>query len=177
MCYNLLMRARLGSQRGGGFTLFYYSLQFYHMGQKPSKWTDDQLKNAIPICDSFSEVAIYLNLSRSCNTILKKRAIELKLDFSHFRKSGYKSKSLEEVLRLKDNVPSTHRLKIRLIQLKIKEHKCEICGITRWNNLPTPIELDHINGNRFDNRLENLRVLCPNCHAQTPTYRGKNKKM
>jgi 5-methylcytosine-specific restriction endonuclease McrA len=41
---------------------------------------------------------------------------------------------------------------------------------------PAPIELDHINGNHHDNRLENLRILCPNCHAQTDTYRGKNKK-
>ena len=49
-----------------------------------------------------------------------------------------------------------------------------MCGITEWNGQPTPTELDHINGVRTDNRLENLRILCPNCHAQTKTYRGKN---
>jgi heterodisulfide reductase subunit B len=58
----------------------------------------------------------------------------------------------------------------------LKEHKCECCGIIEWNGKPAPIELDHINGNRRDNSLDNLRVLCPNCHAQTDTYRGKNKK-
>ena len=46
--------------------------------------------------------------------------------------------------------------------------------MTEWNGLPIPLELDHINGRRDDNRLENLRLICPNCHAQTPTYRGRN---
>jgi hypothetical protein len=70
----------------------------------------------------------------------------------------------------------SYKLKNRLIAEGLKEHKCECCGISEWNNQPTPIELDHINGNHHDNRLENLRILCPNCHAQTDTYRGKNKK-
>ena len=57
----------------------------------------------------------------------------------------------------------------------MKEHKCESCGISEWLGKPLSLELDYINGDRYDNRLQNLRILCPNCHAQTDTYRGKNK--
>jgi hypothetical protein len=144
------------------------------MGQKPT-WKDEQLIEAVSKCRSFTEVAFYLNKSKSTNTILRRRAIELNLDFSHFKISGYEPIPLSEVLN--DSVKySSHRLKNRLIAEGIKEYKCECCGITEWNGQPAPIELDHINGNHHDNRLENLRILCPNCHAQTDTYRSKNRK-
>lgn len=60
----------------------------------------------------------------------------------------------------------------------IKEHghRCWECKNTMWNGHPIPLEMDHIDGNSQNNRKKNLRILCPNCHALTPTYRGKNKK-
>lgn len=70
---------------------------------------------------------------------------------------------------------SSHKLKLKLIKDGIKEHKCEQCGITEWNGIPAPIELDHIDGNHYNNNLVNLRILCPNCHAQTETNSGKNR--
>ena len=146
------------------------------MGQKPT-WKDEQLIDAIPKCKSFTEVAFYLNKSKSTNSLLKKRAIELNLDFNHFKISGYNPAPIEELLTNERKISySSHGLKKRLITEGFKQHKCECCGITEWNGKPAPIELDHINGNHHDNRLENLRILCPNCHAQTDTYRGKNKK-
>lgn len=71
---------------------------------------------------------------------------------------------------------SSHNLKIRLFTENFKDKKCECCGIIEWNGFKAPLELDHINGNKNDNRLQNLQILCPNCHAQTPTYKSKNWK-
>jgi len=58
--------------------------------------------------------------------------------------------------------------------LDTRGHRCEVCGITEWMGRPAPLELDHTDGNPFNNQLDNLRLICPNCHAQTETYKGKN---
>jgi hypothetical protein len=68
----------------------------------------------------------------------------------------------------------TH-LKMRLISAGLLQPRCAECGITTWRGKPLSLELDHINGDKHDNRLENLRLLCPNCHSQTVTYAGRNK--
>jgi hypothetical protein len=82
--------------------------------------------------------------------------------------------SLQE--KLQNNIRVTsHKLKQQLIQAKIFEPKCYKCNNTTWNDRPINLELEHINGNKYDNRLENLTILCPNCHAQTSTYKSKNK--
>jgi hypothetical protein len=58
--------------------------------------------------------------------------------------------------------------------LDCRERKCEVCGIRQWMGKPAPVELDHRDGNPENNELSNLRLICPNCHAQTETYKGRN---
>ena len=67
-------------------------------------------------------------------------------------------------------------MRVRLIKEGIKSEMCELCGITEWNGKPVSFELDHIDGNRTNHKLENLRIICPNCHSQTHTYRARNIK-
>ncbi|MET0649775.1 MAG: HNH endonuclease [Pyrinomonadaceae bacterium] len=92
---------------------------------------------------------------------------------------GYKQsphrKSAREYLK-KDSSISSHKLKLRLLRDGLKEHCCERCGRSKWRREPIPIELHHVNGNRFDNRLENLQLLCPNCHALTDNHAGKGSR-
>jgi hypothetical protein len=82
---------------------------------------------------------------------------------------------LSEIMIKNSEYSSTKHLKDRLFKEKIFEKKCYKCNLTEWLSQPIPTELEHINGDRFDCRKENLTILCPNCHAQTETYRGKNK--
>lgn len=80
---------------------------------------------------------------------------------------------LEEVL-VEESCYSTSKLRRRLIDNGLKRHRCERCGLEVWHGQPIPLELEHVNGRKTDNRIENLQLLCPNCHAMTPTYRGRN---
>jgi hypothetical protein len=83
---------------------------------------------------------------------------------------------LNEILEGKFPQYQTNKLRIRLIKEGVKLNCCEICNLSEWNNLPIPLELNHIDGNSHNHILSNLEIICPNCHAQTSTYRGKNIK-
>jgi DNA-binding CsgD family transcriptional regulator len=65
-------------------------------------------------------------------------------------------------------------LKVRLVKEGLKENRCERCGLDQWYGEPLSLALHHTNGDRLDNRLENLELLCPNCHSQTDTFSGRN---
>ena len=71
---------------------------------------------------------------------------------------------------------SRNNVKLRLLSAGILSHVCSTCGLTEWNGKPIRMHIDHINGIGDDHRIENLRMLCPNCHSQTPTYGGRNKR-
>ena len=113
---------------------------------------------------------------------LQKRCEELKCDTSHFGSQTTNANiastkySLEEIMVENSTYTSTTKLKERIIKANLLPYKCAICGNTgEWNGQKLVLQLDHINGNHFDHRKENLRFLCPNCHSQTETFSGKNK--
>ena len=81
--------------------------------------------------------------------------------------------TLKEYLEQSKDIQS-NKVRIKLLDEGLKEHKCECCGLTTWLNQPIPLELHHKDGNRYNNVLENFELLCPNCHAFTDSYRGKN---
>jgi hypothetical protein len=138
----------------------------------------------IQVCEesaTMSKAAAKLNIHFNS---FKKRAIELGCYNPNQAGIGIHKKParmipLEEIIfEGKHPQYQTFKLKNRLISEGYKENKCEECGLNgEWNGKPLDMELDHIDGDRTNHLLKNLKIVCPNCHAQTDTYRGKNKKL
>lgn len=134
------------------------------------------LKDTVRDSNNFSQVLSKLGLTTSGGNVatLKKYLIFFKISTNHFINVYSKKKvSLE---RFTDDCQYSAAFKRYIIKNNLIEYKCSECGISTWNNKELSLELDHINGNKRDNRLENLRFLCPNCHSQTSTFAGKNQK-
>lgn len=154
------------------------------------KWTDEQLIQAVKENYSIAGVIKSLGLKPAGGNYatINAKIKELNLDVSHFTGQLWsKGKTYKELGKTTHKIPlseilvkgrnyQSYKLQKRLVSEGIKEHKCECCGLTEWLGQPIKLELHHINGDHSDNRLENLQLLCPNCHAYTDNYRGKNIK-
>jgi hypothetical protein len=116
---------------------------------------------------------------------IKAHIKRLDLDTSHFLGQGWSRgkptassfapRPIEELLVDGTSIGGSRLLR-RLVREGLKEARCESCQRACWRGFDIPLELDHVNGDPTDNRVENLRVLCPNCHALTPTYCGRNRQ-
>ncbi len=147
------------------------------------KYTDQQLIDAVQSSHSIRQVLTKLGLVEAGGnySIIKRRIKELSLDASHFTGQGWKKGDTTPVVPAQPLVNllqqgssfQSYKLKKRLFAEGLKEQGCERCGNSEWLGKPIPLELDHANGDTTDNRIINLRILCPNYHAMTATYRGK----
>lgn len=154
------------------------------MGRQQS-YTDEEFIEAVKTSLSIRQVLSKLGLVEAGGNYrqVKRKAKILGVDLSHFTGQAHlkgqshswaKKISLDDIL-VKDSTYNGH-LRQRLLKEKIFDEKCYKCGITEWLGQRISLELEHKNGDRFDNRIENLIILCPNCHSQTKYYRGRNKK-
>ena len=152
------------------------------------------LRRSIIWTTSLDEFKIIVNESRTITECLRKlglvnkgrnnktflaRVAEDNISIEHIRRQSAsvaqegKRIPLEDFLVLGREVQGS-AIKKKLVSAGLMKDECSVCGqLPEWNGKPLSLELDHINGNRLDNRIENLRIICPHCHSQTDTFRGR----
>lgn len=152
-------------------------------------FTPSELQNLLDTSNSYSDLLrkVGLNPKGGNPETLKRIIKEYNLNETQLninRKKLYSNcaiqmhlknkKSIEDILTNKVPYYSSYNLLKRLIKEGYKNYCCEKCGISEWQGEPLSLQLEHIDGNHSNNSLDNLKILCPNCHSQTSTYAGKN---
>ena len=147
------------------------------------KYSVDDLKNAVKNSRSIAQVLDKLGIVPAGGNYqtVKRRIAKYSIDTSHFGGQSWNKGKITgpkkpiEFYLTKNSIVQSFKLKKRLLSENIFQHKCCNCHATQWLKHPIPLELHHIDGDHYNNELSNLTLLCPNCHALTDNYRGKNK--
>ena len=148
------------------------------IGSLIDNYTEEELRKIVKESFSMKEVLSKLGYKtlngRNSNTI-KKRIERYQIDYSHFTVPKKVERNMENIFCINSTTPQNT---LRRWYKKISDDsKCQICNQDKiWNGKELTMTLDHINGDNHDNRLENLRWICPNCGSQLPTFAGRNNK-
>ena len=153
---------------------------------KKRSWTDNELIEAFNSSNSIRQILNKIGLIEAGGNYktIQMHMDRLGLDKSKLLGKGWsigtvrasdRNKPIKDILIENSNYQSS-KLRKRLIKENILDPVCSSCFLDKWMDKDIPLELDHINGVNTDNRIDNLRLLCPNCHAMTVTYSGKNIK-
>lgn len=146
----------------------------------------EQIRKVLPSCSSYTEICRKLNISTHGNVLkgLKRVVTQENLDVTHFKSGGQLTGKASKLSKaqlgsfLVEGTPNSvvNRRQIRRALILFREYTCSVCGIAAsWNKAPLTLQVDHCNGKPWDNRLDNLRFICPNCHSQTENFGSKNR--
>lgn len=144
-----------------------------------AKWrqlSEEEFAQLVKESKSFYELAERIGYSRTgggTQETLKKAVKERNLDVSHFTGQGWNKDNYDYSTFTNNSVKKNGKTTLKAI-INLRGRKCENCGLTEWQGKPINLEIHHIDGNHNNNELENIQLLCPNCHSYTDNYCGKN---
>lgn len=143
------------------------------------RYTKEELENMVYHCFSLKDLIKKIGYEgadgRTGDTV-KRRLNHYNIDYSHFLsvRSFQEERTFENSF-CENSTASMNYIRKHFLEEHTNRYECAICGISEWNGKPLTLNLDHENGNHFDNRLENLRWICPNCDRQLDSNCRKNK--
>lgn len=149
------------------------SKRSFPVGKSNQIVTEDLLRRTVKENYSYLQVANKLGITR---TSVVKYIINYGISTTHFHPGRNRPIPNDKLFTNNSEFIRNSIIKDRLIKESLIQYICQCGQGNSWNKKELVLQLDHINGDRMDNRLENLRFLCPNCHSQTSTYCGKNVK-
>ncbi|MFE1908318.1 HNH endonuclease [Streptomyces gardneri] len=158
-----------------------------HFEREGTRWTREVLAQAVAASTNMCEVLRRLGVEvvGGQHTHISRRIKAYGIDTSHFRAPSRRGRPRHprtpEALLVEQTGPQTRRIPSDRLTWAMREsgvrNQCATCGTdAEWRGRPLPLEVDHIDGDWRNNRIENLRFLCPNCHSTTDTYRGRGRR-